>query len=177
MDPFTANMLGMGLQYGMSQMFKPEGYNIGQLKNTLAPQLQAGNFQKFYGKDIMNPGGAYQKNVGNAIGLQNRNNMLAGALMNQRTMGQYGNPAMSAKFNESLRRDADQSTAQSLTSMIPHLTQMGGNMYQQGVGNVGSYLQNIAQAQLSNTDINNAWQQQQLSMLSPYVNRGAASLV
>lgn len=176
MGPFMGNMLGIGVQYGMNQAFKPNGYNIGQLKNTLAPQLQAGQFQQAYGKDMMNVNGAYQQNAGNAIGLQNRNNMLAGAMMNQRSMGQYGNPALSGKFNESLYQDANQNTSSTLSSMIPQMTQQGAGMYQQGTGNVGSYLQNIGQAQLSNTDIDNSWNQKQLSMMSPYTNRAFGSL-
>ena len=154
------SLLGMGAtmagNYAMSQMFKPQGYNIGQLQNTLAPQLQAGNFQKFYGRDMMNPMGAYQSGIAGNIGLQNRYNMFAKSLLNQRSMGQYNNPAMSAKVNQGFGRDVDQNTSQTLASMLPQLTQQGMGMYQQGVGNTGSYLQNIAQAQLSNRDISNA---------------------
>lgn len=177
MDPFTASMLSMGVQYGMNQMFKPKGYDVGQLKNTLAPQLQAGQFQQNYGKDMMNVNGAYQRNMGNAVGLQNRNNMLAGALMNQRSAGQYGNSAMSNKLNQSMYQDANQNTASMMATMMPQLQQQGASMYQQGTDNVGSYLQNISQAQLSNTDINTAWNQKQLNMLSPYAIQGINSFV
>lgn len=160
-----------GMNYMLGEKFKPQGYDIGQLKNTLAPQLQAGNFQKFYGQNIMDPSGSYQQGVSNQIGLQNRNNMFAQALVNRRSLGQFGNPAMSAKVNEELYRNVDQNTAKTLASMQPQMTQMGLNTYQQGVGNVGSYLGNIAQAQLTNQDLENAYRQKQLSMISPMMNQ------
>ena len=89
MDPITMGIIGGAANYGMSQMFKPQGTNIGQLKNTLAPQLQAGQFQQQMGKDIMDPRGSYQHGVQNQFQTQNRNNMFAKMIANKRSLGQY----------------------------------------------------------------------------------------
>tara|TARA_R110002096_G_scaffold21565_4_gene70008 strand:+ start:1533 stop:2069 length:537 start_codon:yes stop_codon:yes gene_type:complete len=176
MGPASGYALGGLAQFGMNQMFKPQQYNMGQLAQTLAPQMNSAQYQQDFGKDMMNPNGAYQKGIANTMGLENRNNMLGRALMNQRSAGQYGNSALSAKLNQSNFRDADQSTSQGLASMLPQLTQQGSAMYQQGVGNMGDYLSNLGQGQLANTDMNNAWGQKQLSMMSPFTQKWAGAL-
>jgi len=172
----AAPLIQGGMQYMLGEKFKPQGYNIGQLKNTLAPQLQAGQFQQQMGQNIMDPRGSYQQGVSNQLGMQNRNNMFAQALTNRRSLGQFGNPAMSAKVNQELYRNVDQNTAKTLASMQPQMTQMGLGAYQQGTGNVGSYLGNVAQAQLSNQDLENAHRQKQLSMISPMMHRSFGML-
>ena len=77
MDPLTmglgmaaGNLLGGAASYGMSEMFKPKGIDIGQLKNTLSPQLKAGQFQQQFGQNMMDPRGSYQQGVANQIGNQ-----------------------------------------------------------------------------------------------------------
>ena len=149
MDPLTmglgmaaGNLLGGAASYGMSEMFKPKGIDIGQLKNTLAPQLQAGNFQQQLGKDIMDPRGSYQHGVQNQFQTQNRNNMFAQMLANRRSLGQFGGGPMSGKMNQELYRNMDQKTGQSMASMQPQLMNQGMGMYNKGVDTTGSYIGN-----------------------------------
>ena len=165
----ATNLLGGAAAYGMSEMFKPKGTDIGQLKSTLAPQLQAGQFQQQMGQNIMDPRGSYLHGVANQIGLQNRNNMFAQQLLNRRSLGQFGNPAMSGKVNQELFRNVDQNTGNTLARMQPQMTQMGLGAYQQGTDNVGSYLGNIAQGQIGNQQMEDVYRQKQMSMISPFV--------
>jgi len=176
MDPITmglgmaaGNLLGGAASYGMSEMFKPKGIDIGQLKNTLSPQLKAGQFQQQFGQNMMDPRGSYQQGVANQIGMQNRNNMFAQQLLNRRSLGQFGNPAMGGKVNQELFRNVDQNTGNTLAQMQPQMTQMGLGAYQQGTGNVGSYLGNIAQGQIGNQQMEDVYRQKQMSMLMPFV--------
>ena len=104
----AGNVLGGAANYALSNMFKPKGINIGQLQNTLAPQLQAGQFQQQFGQSMMDPRGAYQHGVQNQLQTQNRNNMFAQMLANRRSLGQFGGGPMSGKVNEELYRNMDQ---------------------------------------------------------------------